>query len=89
MFGYIIPAFKPNNSDIVVYSIVGETEVALPTHVFNFVIAVSESGDGVLVMGAFVVRRLQRIEKKMEMSLKMRLQRIGYQNHSKGYRDSV
>ena len=60
MFGYIIPADKPNDSDIVVYSSVGETEVAVPTYAFKFVIAVSESGgDGALVMGAFVVRRLQ------------------------------
>ena len=34
---------------------VGKTEVAVPTHMFKFVIAVSESGDGTLITGAFVV----------------------------------
>ena len=38
---------------------VGETEVAVPTHMFKFVIAVSESGDGTLITGAFVVRNAE------------------------------
>lgn len=58
---YIIPAFKSKDSDpFVTYSVVGDTEVAVPTHMFKFVIATSDSGDGTLVTGAFMVRNAKR-----------------------------
>ena len=36
---------------------VGDT--AVPTHMFKFIIVVSESGEGTLVTGAFVVRKVE------------------------------
>lgn len=62
---YVVPAFKAKGSDkFVSYPVVGESKVAVPTHMFKLIIATPKHQDEPLVVGSFVVPNEEQFGKK-------------------------